>query len=114
MSRDPVMTPAHAATIRALNRIDDAHAFYQRRTVNGHVYFVRHGVSGPIKIGWATEIDERIAELQVGNPERLELLGSRPGTISDERSLHRQFAEHRLRGEWFSPHADLLAYIREL
>jgi len=31
-----------------------------------------------------------------------------------ERAYHRQFAAHRLHGEWFAPHPDILAEIDRL
>lgn len=64
------------------------------------VYFIQAGRS--IKIGLATNVKARMAELQTGNHEELQLLGFIPGDRCLERQLHRRFSEFRIRGEWFS------------
>lgn len=77
------------------------------------LYFVQAGNGGPIKIGVATDLSKRLAALQTGSPAELRLLGTMTGDMADERALHVRFRDHRLRGEWFSPADDLLAFIRE-
>lgn len=67
----------------------------------GFVYFIQAGKNGPIKIGWTTSLEERIDALQTGCPFRLRVLAAIEGTKQDEAAYHRQFAEHRMRGEWF-------------
>ncbi|MEN1681078.1 MAG: GIY-YIG nuclease family protein [Planctomycetota bacterium] len=74
-----------------------------------HTYFIQQGRGGPIKIGVASDPLSRLAALQTGNPEQLFLLGSIKGDC--EGHLHRKFAKHRLVGEWFKPHQQLLRYI---
>jgi Meiotically up-regulated gene 113 len=71
------------------------------RRGGGHIYFVQMLVGGPIKIGWATSVASRVATLQLGCPYPLVVLATMAGTMSDERELHKRFADHRLRGEWF-------------
>ena len=61
----------------------------------------------PIKIGIATDVRQRIGELQVGNHEDLACRGvkgplSRRSAERIERSIHRRFRQARIRGEWFS------------
>jgi hypothetical protein len=78
----------------------------------GWVYFVQ-AHCGSIKIGRARDVQFRIKELQCAHPHELKLLavaldGNR------ETGYHRQFAEHRMLGEWFEPHADILAEIERL
>lgn len=75
------------------------------------VYFIRRGEDGPIKIGVSVRPNIRLGELQVGSPEDLTLLGVIPGDFDTERSLHRQFRHLHLRGEWYAPHPDLMAFI---
>ncbi|WP_087866098.1 GIY-YIG nuclease family protein [Comamonas thiooxydans] len=67
------------------------------------VYFIRHGNTGPIKIGRASEVKRRIGQLQTGNPTTLQLLGWLVPSCDDamERQLHLLYAEYRVRGEWF-------------
>jgi excisionase family DNA binding protein len=76
----------------------------------GFVYFLA-AIDGPIKIGFARDVSERLAALQIANPHPLRLLASLPGTVRLERALHRRFAEHRLRGEWFRPAPELLECV---
>ena len=64
------------------------------------IYLVTSG-RGWVKIGTATNIDARLAELQVGCPHRLILLASGPGGTAMEAALHFEFAKYRRRGEWF-------------
>lgn len=78
------------------------------------VYFIQAGESGPIKIGEADDVPQRLRELQTGNPEELRLLGLlawRPGLEVD---LHCRFYLEHVRGEWFRPAPELLAFIAEL
>ncbi len=78
------------------------------------VYFVREGIKGPIKIGRAAELKRRVGQLQTSNPVTLQLLGWLVAAcdIGLERDLHSRYANHRLRGEWFSISQDEV--LREL
>ena len=78
----------------------------------GWVYFVQANC-GSIKIGRATNVPFRLAELQCANPHELIVVavavdGGR------EAEYHTRFAEHRIRGEWFAPHPEILAEIDRL
>lgn len=77
---------------------------------SGFVYYVR-GAAGRIKIGFSEAPDQRIASLQTGHPERLEVLLVVPGTSDDERVLHAMFSYLRLSGEWFEGSPELLSHI---
>lgn len=67
-------------------------------------------VKGLIKIGHSTKVRRRLIELQ---PERL--LAFRPGSRSDELSLHRQLAPHCARGrEWYHPTPEVMAVVNEM
>lgn len=76
------------------------------------VYFIQVGGSGPIKIGTATDLAQRIATLQTGSPDPFVLLGSIPGDARTEGALHRALAHHRHRGEWFKPTPEVLEAIQ--
>lgn len=96
----------------------EAHADPQRErhlvdapTGETFVYFVQSGDDGAIKIGWSSDPDNRISDLQTGNPVVLRLLCCLIGGASIERALHERFANHRLQGEWFAPHEDILLFI---
>ena len=71
-----------------------------RRRPTVRTYFVRCA-SGYVKIGRSCNPEARLRELQAANPEPLVLLHVIEG--DQERRLHRQFAAHRVTGEWFRP-----------
>lgn len=67
---------------------------------SGTIYAIGYG--DKVKIGWTSGLARyRLDSLQTGCPENLDLLVSRPGSRADERALHRKFAAHHIRGEWF-------------
>jgi hypothetical protein len=86
----------------------------ERRTSQEQsVYFIA-SQSGPIKIGIAADPNSRLSTLQTGHHERLGLLASCPGGQSQERAYHKQFAAHRLNGEWFERCPEIEAEIERL
>lgn len=109
----PPMTDAELSLLRARTisaRLKEAGRSQCRK---GLVYFIRCE-SGPIKIGRARNAEQRLAELQTGNPNALSIVATVAGGVVAERNYHAKFAEHRLRGEWFAPHPDILAEIERL
>ena len=80
------------------------------------VYFIRAGESQMVKIGIAADPKQRMNDLQVGNHERLALIGKfKTGTDpwQEERNLHRRFAHLALHGEWFRLGPEIESFIRE-
>jgi len=73
------------------------------------IYFIQRGVDGPIKIGVAADPYERLSSLQTASPEKLILLGCVRGS---ETGMHQKFRKHRISGEWFKPHKDVLRFVR--
>lgn len=68
---------------------------------------------GPyVKIGVSTDIYDRVASIQA--PEELKIYAILDGWISQEKELHRQFAEYRLRGEWFRHDGELAKWIAKI
>ena len=81
------------------------------------LYMVQSGgPSGPVKIGYATNVLYRVSNLQTGNPERLTLIleARVPDPAALEAELHDRFCAHRIRGEWFRYHQDVAAACAEL
>jgi hypothetical protein len=69
--------------------------------VAGFVYIIESG--GLVKIGSARDLKRRLSQLRTGSSQELELLN---GWLLDfpqdtERLLHKKYAAHRVRGEWF-------------
>lgn len=76
------------------------------------LYFIQAETGGPVKIGLAQSIESRIETFQVGCPFRLVCLGQiSNGSKRLEQAVHKQFANYRLHGEWFSDSEELQAYI---
>lgn len=81
------------------------------------IYFMRKGNSldGPIKIGFtSSKAEQRMGQLQVGHHEKLYLLGTIQGSISDEKAIHKELSEYNIHGEWFEPKPELLEVIADV
>jgi len=84
-----------------------------RHTV-GTIYFLQVAPTGPIKIGFTSRsVQERIRGARQSSPHDLTFLGSFPGTPVDERAAQKQLAGSQLRGEWFHPTDDVVAFIAD-
>lgn len=81
---------------------------------NPSVYFIQAIAGGPVKIGRSITPTERLSSLQTGNPMPLRIIATIPGGAFAERALHRAFADDRVKGEWFSPSRELMAFIAEI
>ena len=83
------------------------------RDGKSYVYFIG-GEGTPIKIGFSSAPYERLASLQTAHWCKLSILVMAEGSLADERRLHEQFAGHRMHGEWFHPHPEILAEIERV
>ena len=84
-----------------------------------YVYFILNYDSQAIKIGIAKNVKRRLASLQTSSSSKLELLSTiKTNDVNKarklEQSLHQQFGELCVRGEWFKAQAKLLRYIDKL
>jgi hypothetical protein len=80
--------------------------------VSGFVYLMRNSRNGLVKIGFSTNPKYREATLQSEEPE-VTMIFSALGTRRDERSLHHDYLEFRVRGEWFNLTDGQIAEIKE-
>lgn len=80
--------------------------------LDGLTYFIGGDV-GAIKIGRSVNPEKRLKEFQAGSPIVLRILATRQGA-QREPMYHRHFKAHRLHGEWFDRHPDILAEIDRL
>ena len=55
-----------------------------------------------IKIGYATDPLKRLASLQTGTTDRLDILTTFSGGLKEERQLHETLKNYRVSGEWFT------------
>jgi hypothetical protein len=75
--------------------------------VSGVIYVVQAEHGGPVKIGWTSSgetLPKRLSILQTGSYRRLRIVHNEPGSLADEKALHREFKKHRISGEWFWNH----------
>lgn len=93
--------------------IHEEYEVIRSKATNRFIYFVQ-AENGPIKIGVASNLEKRIGNLRGSSPVKLTLLFATHGGATAEANLHHRFREHRLHGEWFAPHPDILAEIERL
>jgi hypothetical protein len=82
----------------------------------GLIYFIsKRGCSKyPIKIGFsASQFKRRLVDIQIGNPEPLEVLCQHEGFLSDEQALHVILADDRKLGEWFNRSDNVMEALAE-
>jgi len=78
------------------------------------VYFIQESGMGAIKIGiTGRKAHSRLLNMVSSTPHSLTLLAAIDGDRKLESSLHSRFASACIRGEWFRPVPELLAYIEE-
>lgn len=82
-----------------------------RKSKFAGVYFLQGERTLHIKIGFSQNVVKRAAYLATASSETLKFLGAIAGTRADEQKIQAQFAEFRLRGEWFQAHQDLCDFI---
>ncbi len=91
----------------ALERVllpDDLRKLFEVGRMIQCVYFIQGRSSGLVKIGFTTNLRQRIAGLAMHCAEDLEVIGFLLGCgVETEQSLHWRLAEDRVRGEWFKP-----------
>lgn len=81
----------------------------------GYVYFIRCSKTKLVKIGFTENYPTgRLRQLQTGSGGKLRLIAFMTARADRERELHRQFAAHRERGEWFRLEGQFADWLREL
>lgn len=75
------------------------------------VYFIKHREY--VKIGFSRRPKNRIGNIQVSLPEKLEVLCIIHGDMRLEQELHSKFCDLRENGEWFFLNEELRDFIDE-
>ena len=78
----------------------------------GTIYFVKSKTS--VKIGFTTNIKNRLRHLKGHNPKKIKLLTTIPGTKETEKTLHKTFSDYLIHGEWFKYTSEVKQFINEL
>ncbi len=78
------------------------------------IYFIQDQATLAIKIGCSSDPQKRLEGLQTSSPSPLKLLATTVGDFKEEKELHERFEDHRLTGEWFKPHDNLLEEIQAI
>lgn len=92
--------PASHKPRRAVKRKPPPKVSYRHLKGRQLVYFISMA-GGVVKIGTTTNLTARIKKLQTGNPAHLRVLAVIDGGADVEAAYHHQFADARLKGEWF-------------
>lgn len=115
---------------RAKNKAKDRANFYKEALFIAHermlrdyaiedspdslIYFVRGKTTRRIKIGYtASNVYRRLADLQVGSPDALLLLGVIRAPFSFEREIHKILEAYHSHGEWFDTNSGLLDFVKK-
>ena len=72
------------------------------RPPNTFVYVIEAIGEDRCKIGFSRRPGERLRELSTGSSARLRIAATFAGKRRDERTLHAEFSDLRLNGEWFA------------
>lgn len=80
----------------------------------GNIYFLQVSTDGPIKIGYTkSHVKDRVRAIQAGSPHVLRWIGVFAGTRTDELNAHSLLQNSSLRGEWFYPTKEVLAFVQQ-
>lgn len=77
------------------------------------VYAIQSKNLKHVKIGYTTDINQRLSSLQGGSSDELKIIGCWLGTVQDERQLHEQLRRWRIHREWFQDSEDVLKVVAE-
>ena len=83
-----------------------------RATTATYIYLMRDERTGLVKIGKSQNPQYREKTLQSDNP-LIVLVHSWAGLPAEEKALHNEFAEKRVRGEWFQLSDEDIASIKD-
>lgn len=77
------------------------------------VYIIQDLKSRNIKIGTSKDFETRFKTLQSSCGSKLAILLIFEGGRVTESVYHKRFKKHRLHGEWFAPHIDVIMELIE-
>lgn len=77
------------------------------------VYFAEAVGLSAVKIGYSSDVLQRVQDIQVHCPVEVSVIGVIPGTRETEAAVHRRFAAAHIRGEWFRLWPEILEFCDE-
>ncbi len=80
----------------------------------GIIYFARHSLDGPIKIGYSWMWAGRLRELRDGRGGWAKPILLIRGGGRLELMFHAQFEPHHIGKEWFAPHPEIIRTIKKI
>jgi len=105
-----------AKTIQRMSRYERALANVRRELAHIDtvpVYFAQAERTGEVKIGFSTNVSDRLYMLRWQRHTNMTLLGWVPGGPRVEREMHARFDDLSLGGEWFEPDPTLFDYVEK-
>lgn len=76
------------------------------------IYFIEIVGDTPVKIGHTSKpVNQRLSQLQVGNPKPMRVVATVDGDKEMEGYLHAMFAEAHIRGEWYERTEAVLDFL---
>ena len=78
----------------------------------GEVYAIK--CESFVKIGWSMTVRRRLNQISANNPHDVELLGTAPGTLSDEGYIQMMLMHYKQKGEWFRHEGLVIEVVENL
>lgn len=75
------------------------------------IYLIACNKMNYCKIGYSSNPENRLTQLQTSNPFSLELVSTKEGSLDDEKNIHKLFDKYRLSGEWFDYSKEIKEYF---
>lgn len=79
----------------------------------GKVYFIVPNGRDVVRICYSSRIEQRLANMQASNPDKLSIALEVDGTEALQTALNQRFADSRIRGEWYRLSLPIQQYITE-
>lgn len=76
------------------------------------IYLIQNTVTTNVKIGYTSNLKQRLRDIQISNDCELKVLSTINGNIELEQKLHKQFKKYHIRGEWFRFGDEIKKYFK--
>jgi hypothetical protein len=112
---DPAFATAYERLLQATqpDEVRRLRPYVRQRREAGIIYVV--GIREIVKIGFTRDFKKRLRHLQCGCPAALDVFLVRPGTVVEERALHRRFSLYRTRSrsEWYRTTPEVIDWLEK-